>query len=177
MHHPRPIPNPEAAARYDGPSKTQLKKVMQELQDLGIALLDLPQSAFDELDLDARLRDALEELRKLKDRSARKRQAQFVGKLMRDTDTEPLRRALDANRATHAREVQTLKQIELWRARLLGGDAALDAFAKAHPSADVSALRVLVREAQRERTTEAGNGKAYRELFAHLRRVLQAAQA
>lgn len=95
---PRPIPNPDAAARYAGPSKTQVKKDMLELQELGLALGELPTVQFNALDLDQPLRDALVELKRLRNFSARKRQGQFIGKLLRGRDVAPLQRALAARR-------------------------------------------------------------------------------
>lgn len=163
---------------FDGPSRTQLKNESEALQDLGVALLELPAAQFDALDLDERLRNALIELRRLGNhRGARKRQAQYVGKLMRNTDVEPLQRALDERRNNAAREVRALKNVEIWRERLLSDDAgALDAWLRQHPQADAPTFRALVAHARREHAARADGSDAApryaRELFKALREAM-----
>lgn len=167
-----------------GPSKTQLKKAMLELQDLGAALLQLPEATLAGLPMEDRLRDALRELRRLTNHGARKRQLQFVGKLMRDEDVAPYRRALAEMQAGKARDLLALKEIERWRERLLADDEALAAWAKDHPASDTPQFRALVRNARRERVqalataarkhTEPDNGPFFRALFKALRTALPA---
>jgi ribosome-associated protein len=83
----------EPEEQYDGPSKTQLKNAMLELQDLGVTLLELPEEQIDLLiDEVGPLREAMRDLRRITAHGARKRQASYVGKLLRDVDVEPLRR-------------------------------------------------------------------------------------
>lgn len=173
----RPPPSPPAGG--DAPSKTQVKKALLELQDFGLALLDLPDATLDGLAMPGRLRDALHELRRMHAHGARKRQAQYVGKLLRDADLAPLRRALAAQREGRVLESRVLRQIETWRERLLAGDAALADWATAHPRSDLARLRALVRSARREQAVvpdarggPGGRGRAYRELFQALRAVL-----
>jgi ribosome-associated protein len=176
---------PEPDAFSDGPSKTQLKRAMTELQDLSIALLDLPDAQLDQIEIDEPLRDALRELRGIRSHGAKRRQAQYVGKLMRNADEEPLRQALDAYRMGKSRDAQAFKEIEHWRERLLASDEALTAWTQAYPGADTQQLRSLIRNARRDlaaaraadSTGEAPphKGRAYRELFQKLRATLQSA--
>lgn len=176
----RPAPEPDAFP--DGPSKTQLKRVMHELQDLGVALLELPDAQLDEIEMEDQLRDALRELRRLRTFEAKRRQSQYVGKLLRLADDEPLRRAIDAYRLGKTREAAALHDVERWRDRLIADDEAITAWVAEHPEGDVQQLRTLIRNARREVTaahavdTEGGaprKGRAYRELFQKLRAVLQ----
>ena len=168
--------------QYDGPSKTSLKKAMLELQDLGAALLTLPEATLAALPMDDLLREALRDLRKLTNHGAHKRQLQFVGKLMRNEDVEPFRKALAEMQAGQARNIRALKDIDQWRERLLTDKAALTAWTTLYRNNDTPQFRSLVRNAQREREqslataarthTKAANGKFYRELFKALRETL-----
>lgn len=165
-----------------GPSKTSLKKEMLELQDLGAALLQLPEIKLARLEMDDLLRTALRDLRRLTNHGARKRQLQFVGKLMRNEDVAPYRQALAALHAGQVRNLNALKDIERWREQLLTGDEGLAAWAKAHPEADTLQFRSLVRNARRERLlaietarrnhTEPSKGPFFRSLFKALRDAL-----
>lgn len=165
-----------------GLSKTQLKAEMQELQALATALLDLPDPQLDEIEMADNLREALRELRKLKTYEARRRQAQYVGKLVRDADPQPMREAIEAYRMSRTRAANALHEVEQWRERLLADDQAVTAWFEAHPATDTQRLRSLIREARREvaatlavnpyAATDARKGKAYRELFKSLRDAL-----
>ena len=156
----------------EGPSKTQVKKAMLELQDLGLALIGLPQAHYDALPLDERLGDALADLRRITAHGARKRQMQYVGKLLRGYDVEPFRKALATVQESRVRDVRALREIEQWRERLIAGDDAWAAWSALKPAAATPRLQGLIRDARRERGNGA-NGHAFREMF----RVLQAALA
>ena len=179
----RPAPEPDAFP--DGPSKTQLKRAMTGLQDLSVALLDLPDAQLDQIEMDERLRDALRELRSIRSNGAKRRQAQYVGKLMRNADEEPLWQALDAFRMGKTRDAQAFQEIERWRERLLASDTELNAWISAYPASDAQQLRTLIRNARRDiaaaRAADPGSdaaqtkGRAYRELFQRLRATLQSA--
>lgn len=168
---------------YDGPSKTQVKREMHELQDLGLALLGLPAAQRDAIAMDDRLREALRQYHRMPTREAKRRHMQYVGKLLRDTDSEPARLALEQIKAG---ETRVLLESERWRERLLAQDEALTDWVKAHPATAIQPLRALIRNARRELAalpadvggTPAARGKcrAYRELFQVLRAAL-AAQA
>ena len=164
------------------PSKTQLKNAMLELQDLGAALLTLPEATLATLEMNDLLRTALRDLRRLTNHGAHKRQLQFVGKLMRNEDVAPYRKALAEMQAGQVRNIRALKDIEQWRERLLTDEDALGAWTATYPASDTPQFRSLVRNAQRERAqslstaarthTEPSNGRFFRELFKVLRAVL-----
>jgi ribosome-associated protein len=166
-------------------SKTQLKKSMQDLQDLGKALIELPQQRLDALDLPESLREALHELRRVRSHEGRRRQLQYVGKLMRKVDPEPLREAVAAQRMPSARETLALHQAELWRDRLIADDKVLTDWMAQFPDTDAQQLRSLIRSARKEAmaaasdpaahglTGEPRKGRAYRDLFRIVRSALE----
>lgn len=154
------------------PSKTRRKAAMHELQDLGEALVALDARRFAELAAEAglpdRLVDAIVAARTITAWGARKRQLQYVGKLMRDVDPDPIRRRLDA--WAHGHDLDTARQhaLESLRERLLAEPAALDELAADHPGLDRARLAGLIARAR----TERGSGApphAYRELFRELK--------
>jgi ribosome-associated protein len=101
---PHRDPEVDPPVEYDGPSKSQVKRDFHALQDLGLELLELSDATLAALIDDERLLGALRELRRVRDqRGARKRQVQYVGKLLRDEDITPLRAALAARRAPGSR--------------------------------------------------------------------------
>lgn len=173
----------EPEDQYDGPSKTQLKNAMLELQDLGVTLLELPEEQLDQLITgDGPLREAMLDLRRITAHGARKRQASYVGKLLRDVDTEPLRKALAVWHTHKARDVRALREIEQWREKMIGSDAGWEEWVKRYPLGDSKQLRALVRDARRDRemakvTGESQNGRAFREMFKMVRETLLAPKA
>lgn len=185
-HHSPAAPDGEPFLEAPKPSKTQLKKVSHDLQALGEALLELPAQKLARLPMPERLLDALNELRRIKNFEGRRRQLQFVGKLMRDVDPEPLREAVAEQRLPSARQTLALHQAEVWRDRLIDGDAALTEWLDAHPADDAQSLRTLVRNARKEAQQAAAaqahdgaverKGRHYRDLFQHVKSALEAAQ-
>ena len=173
---------PDAAA--EGPSKTQIKKAMHELQDLGAELLELPEAQLETIDMEEQLRDALREIRHIRSFEARRRQEKYIGKLLRQTDPEPFREAIAAHRLARTRDAMALKEVERWRERLLADDEGVAAWFAAYPAGDTPQLRALIRNARRELaaskpadpSSHAGGskGRFYRELFQKLRTVMQA---
>ncbi|HEY8243624.1 MAG TPA: ribosome biogenesis factor YjgA [Casimicrobiaceae bacterium] len=155
----------------DRPSKTQLKREMDALQDLGETLVGLDASRLAELDLPERLVDAISLARGITRHEARRRQMQYVGKLMRHVDAAPIRATLERWDTVPQAEKARFASIERWRARLLDDAQAIDAFVAAHPSADRDALARAIVAALAER---AGGGapRAFRELFRLLRHAV-----
>ena len=153
---------------HDGPSKSQQKREMRELQRLGEELIELPETQLAALDLPERLRDAVELARRITSHGAQKRQRQYIGRLMRDLDPVPLRAALEKLRGTDKASKAWFQECERWRDRLLAeGDMALAEFMGRHPQADRPHLRRLVREAMED--SAAGRPPRHaRELFRYL---------
>lgn len=166
------------------PSKSALKRQMHDLQDLGQALLDLPTSRSDRLDLPEILRDAMAEFRRTRSHEGKRRQLQYIGKLMRKVDPEPIREAVAAFQLGHAQDALTLHQAERWRDELLADDQAVTRWMNAHPDTELQVLRNLVRAARKDRAAQAERpgeaarqGRAYRELFQLVREGLAQAAA
>jgi len=151
--------------RDDAPSKTRLKRESHELQALGAALGAQSRARLAGLDLPEPLADALEQLRTIRAHGARRRQLQYIGRLMREVDPAPLRAALEAWEAPSREAVAQHREAELWRERLVAGtDDEVTAFVTAHPGVDVQRLRTLVRSVRTDRA--AGRApRNYRELF------------
>jgi ribosome-associated protein len=173
-------PPPADAAQDDAapaPSKSQLKRESHELQRLGEALAQLPDDRLGPLALPEALYDALLEYRRTRSHEGRRRQLQYVGKLMREVDPAPLRDAVAASRLGSARDTLRLHEAERWRDALLAGaDDALTRWLNEHPAADAQRLRSLLRAAQREgaQPVETRNPRPYRELYQFLRHTLDA---
>jgi ribosome-associated protein len=159
-----------SAMQDDVPSKTKRKQAMHELQALGVALVALPQAQRAALGLPAELADAVAEAQQITSREGRRRQLQYIGRLMRELDPVPIRAGLDRIAGRSAEDNARHHRLEQWRARLLDDDAALTDFASAHPTADLQALRALIRNARREQE-EGRPPRAFREIYRVLREV------
>lgn len=162
---------------YDDPfdetpiSKSQRKRDAHALQALGEALVKLNKSALSQIPLSDDLRNAIEEAQHLPQRGALKRQLQYIGKLMRQSDVEPIRDAYEKVTNSYREDVEHHHILEQWRDRLLTeGDAALEQLLTEHTEIDRQHLRQLIRSANQE----AARGKpprAARELFRYLRQI------
>jgi ribosome-associated protein len=157
----------DAAAGYDRPSKTQLKKEMHELQSLGEALVALPDNRVVDLAISERLRDAVAEYKRTRSFEGKRRQMQYIGKLMRKDDVEPIREAVAAMQLGHAKDSLALHEAERWRVELLASDEALTRWTSEHPTSDLQQLRSLIRAARKDAAAvpEQRSGRAYREPF------------
>jgi ribosome-associated protein len=150
------------------PSKTKIKKQMHELRDLGQELTELSKDQISKLDIPESLRDAIKEMHRIKSFGAKRRQIQYIGKLMRDIDTAPILAKLDTWKGVSKQHIGYMHQVERWRERLLAGDTALTELLAQYPETDVQRLRTLIRNALKEK--EAGKpAKNYREIFQILR--------
>ena len=148
------------------PSRNELKKQMQDLQELGEAVASLPPDRLDALKIDERLRDAIDELRRTRSFEGKRRQVQYIGKLMKLEDPEPLREAVASYRVGSAKDTLAMHQAEYWRDQLLADDEALANWVKEYPATDVQQLRSLVRSARKEKLEPgARHGRSYRDLF------------
>lgn len=154
------------------PSRTRRKLDDQALQALGEALVGISTENLAELALPERLHEAIIEARSISRFGARRRQMQYIGRLMREEgDGETIRQRLDAWNGVSVAETARLHLIERWRLKLLKDDAALEELIAACPRADVQQLRTLIRNAKRE--AQAGKPpKSFREIFHVLRSLL-----
>lgn len=157
----------------DRPSKSERKRQSDELQALGEALIELPASELEALPLPDNLRDAVELARRITAHGGLYRQKQYIGKLMRKIDAEPIRAALAEKRNRERVAAMQFRRIEHWRDRLLAeGPAAFAPLgAEAKGSVDGALLTQLIERARAERATEQ-SPHAARELFRVLRDIL-----
>jgi len=152
-------------------SKTRRKHAMLALQQLGVRLTELNSARLSELALPERLADAIASARSLSGHEARRRQMQYVGRLMRDIDPAPIEAALARWTQAPNAEKARLADVERWRERLLHEPGALDALCTAQPTADRAALQDLVARAASERS-RGSPPHAFRELFRALNSLL-----
>jgi len=152
-------------------SKSQRKRDMDELKKLGMELLEFSDDALRQLQLPETLLEAIRTGQRITSNNARKRQMQYIGKLLKDIDAAPLHEAVDARthqHATHTREFHLLE--ELRDKLVLEGDKALPAVLALFPRTDRQHLRKLIRQARKEQETRQPP-RASRLLFRYLREL------
>lgn len=171
-----------------GATKTDLKREMEALQALGAELLTLRTDLFTRLDLPEKLQEALAEARRITNFEGRRRQMQFIGKLMRKLDDDEIaaiQAALDEQKSGSAAEKLALHQAGHWRDRLIAADDALPLWMQQYPGTDTQQMRALIRQARKDAPPEdkaavsqglaPRKGRAYRELFQLVREQMSAA--
>ena len=169
-------------------SKTDAKRESEELQALGEQLLTLRSDLFKPLPLPDKLAEALADAKRITHFEGKRRQMQFIGKLMRQLDEETLqavRHALDLQRLGHSYDTEQLHQAEQWRDRLIASDEAVQEWIAHHPGTDTQQLRALVRQARKDAVPAdkaavsqglaPRQGRAYREVFQLVKSTLKAA--
>lgn len=152
-------------------SKSEIKRQMTALQKLGEELVALPASKLDQLDLPETLRDAVNQAKRITAHGGLRRQMQYIGRLMRITDAQPIAEQLNAWRGDSAEVIAEFHRMENWRTRLLADDVALTEFVDIYPQADAQQLRTLVRNARRE-AAAAQAPKSSRALFKLIRELV-----
>ena len=152
-------------------SKSQLKREMEAVQAIGERLITLKPEQLQQLDLPDTLRDAVELAKRITSHGALRRQKQYIGKLMRNIEIEPIEaKCAEWERGNRAQTAK-LHQLERWRERLLADDKALGELIEAYPQADVQHLRTLMRNAKKEQAANKPP-KSSRELFKVLRDLM-----
>jgi ribosome-associated protein len=158
---------------YDGPSKSSRKRAAHAAQDLGEELIRMRDSDLEALDLPESLVDAVREARRITSRGGLARQRQYIGKLMRDVDPEPIRTYLASLNTISARDAERFKRVEGWRERLITeGATALAELERERPGLDHDEWARRISAAHEERVRTAATGAAGRELFRALRTLL-----
>ncbi len=157
---------------YSGPSKSALKRQMIALQEIGESLTQLTDKQLVNVPIeDERLLIAIKETHQIKSNSARKRQLQYIGKLMRNTDVEAIERALRVMYKHKQNKNDTFHQLEELRDNILKqGVAGIEQVVIRWPSADRQQLRQLVLQHQRELKNNKPPA-ASRKLFKHLQEL------
>lgn len=152
------------------PSKTRRKEAMHELQDLGAALVELSTGQLKRIDLPEEILEAVKDWQRFTKHEARRRQLQYIGKLMRNIDPEPIVAGLALLRGESAEETARLHRRERLRSRLLEDEKVLSEIAASWPHADLTLLRQLRRNALKEQ--EAGKPpKSFRQIFQVLKEL------
>ncbi|MDP2827829.1 MAG: ribosome biogenesis factor YjgA [Sulfuricellaceae bacterium] len=155
-------------------SRSQNKRDAEALQDIGERLIKLNNAQLNQLgqlDIPEKLLDAVREAKRLTANGAIRRQKQYIGKLMRNTDPTPILEKFAEWDGSSREQAAKFHQLERWRDRLLTDDKAISALVLAHPAADVQRLRTLVRNAHKELAANRPP-KSSRELFKELRHLI-----
>ncbi len=171
-------------------SRTDLKRESAELQKLGESLMGLRADLFEPLGLPEKLVEALRDAARITNFEGKRRQMQFVGKLMRKLEDEQLaaiRTALEVQQRGSAADTLALHEAERWRDDLIARDEALSAWLERFPDTDAQQLRSLVRQARKDkpapdqdavsRGLAPRQSRSYREVFQLVREQLRAAAA
>ena len=132
------------------PSKTKQKEAMHELRDLGAELVELSVGQLKRINLPENIFDAVRECQKITAHGARRRQIQYLGKLMRSVDDEPIRAGLALLRGESSAETARLHRLERLRVKLLEDESTLSDIAALWPAVDLQHLRQLRRNAIKE---------------------------
>lgn len=162
----------DEATDFEQKSKSRLKREMISVQDLGEELVELPIRLLQRFDLPESLLDAIEAARAMSARGARKRQLQYIGRLMREVDAEPIRKVMDDIKHGQVHAAQQLHLIERWRERVLSeGDDAIQALCEEYPETDRQRVRQWLRAVEQERAANKPPTAA-RALFQYLRELV-----
>jgi len=153
------------------PSKTKVKQQMHALQDIGKELVTLNKDQLAQLDLPESLRGAIREMHRIKKFGAIRRQMQYIGKLMRHVDPDPIVAKLDIWKGRSNQHVAYTHQLERWRDRLLDNSDALTTLLDEFPNANAQHLRNLIRNARKEKETNKPP-KSFREIYQTLREII-----
>jgi ribosome-associated protein len=175
----------------EGLSRTDRKKDSDDRQDFGVELLTLRSELIERLNTQGhmtdQLREALVEARRITNFEGKRRQMQYVGKLMRklsEASVEAVRDALNEQRMGSTKDTLALHLAESWRDRLMADDAALQEWMNEYPSTDSQQLRALVRQARKDDVTTKADiakgllprqSRSYREIFQLIKEQLNLA--
>lgn len=163
--------SPEKQAQVK--SKSQQKREAEDLQKAGEKLLNLPKQVRAKMGIPETLQQALDHANKLTSRSAGRRQRQYIGRLMRELDTENLLKQLAQYEELNSKKNTEFHLAESWRDKIIQGDDELiSEFLASYPQAERQKLRQLVRQVRLE-TQKQAPPKASRLLFRYLREILQ----
>ncbi len=152
-------------------SKTQRKKESHALQELGKQLVELNDEQLARMPLEPSLEAAIVEMRRIRHREARRRQLQFIGRLMHEADLDGIQAVMDQFNHQSRASVQLHHKSEQWRDRLLAEPDAVQTFIDEHPGVEIQHLRQLIRQAQKE-ASQNKQPTSSRKLFKIIRDTL-----
>ena len=153
-------------------SKTRRKRQMRELQDVGAGLVELSEVELARIDMPEELREAVIECRRITKHEGRRRQMQYIGKIMRNIDAGPIAAQLAELEAPSRRQTAVFHVAERWRDEIMGEPGAIERFMKEFPEADANRLRELAEKAREEKRASKPP-RSFRDLFHVLNGLLQ----
>lgn len=163
---------------YDKPSKSQVKRELHALVDLGQELINLSDNRLNLLNLDEKLRDAITLAQKINSREGKRRQIHYIGKLLRKENTQDIKQQLIVWQQGSKSETRAMHRLESLRDQLIDNDDVLTELLSMYPNLDIQVLRSHIREARKEvrKNTELNEGvepakKHYRALFQMLKQI------
>ena len=152
----------------EGPSKSELKRRMTALQKLGEKLVNLSPDSLAKIPMDDTLKTAILAAQAISSHEAKRRQLQFIGRLMRDADAAPIEAAIQVLESKSKLNKAKFHQMERWRDTLIAEeDDAVQRFLEQYPSADRQQLRQLTRNAKK--ASKGGDT----ELFRYIRKIVE----
>ncbi|MBK1780850.1 ribosome-associated protein [Advenella sp. WQ 585] len=164
---------------YDRPSKSQIKRELHAILDLGKQVIELPYDKVKQLPLDEKLLDAIKTAQKTPGREGKRRQIHYVGKLMRTADIDAIRQQLDVWENGSKEITAHMHRLETLRDRLIASDEELTVLLSEYPQVDIQQFRALIRAARKEQAannalpdTQEPQKKHYRALFQALKSIL-----
>jgi ribosome-associated protein len=158
------------------PSKTQRKREMEALQQIGVELVQLNADQLAQIELPEILLEAVREGQRIRDFEGRRRQMQYIGRLMREVDPDPIRARLAQWSGVAGEQTALQHRAERWRRRLLDEEGALASFAIEYPRSDLQHLRSLVASVERDKAS-GRPPRNYRELFRVVRDIVAKSSA
>lgn len=164
-------PEADEEDEYRGPSKSMLKRIQLELQDLGKEMTKLSPEQLQKVGLPEDVYVEIIEYRRMKSFGAQRRQLQLIGKKMRDLDPAAVREAIDRATGESKTAVALHHRCERLRDQMLEDDGAVKKFIDEHPDIDIQGLRQMVRTARKERELQKPL-KNYRALYQLLHELL-----
>lgn len=154
-------------------SKTQQKKAVEAMQKMGLKLTKLSDDERIRLNLPDALEKAIKEYQRIKSNGALRRQAQYIGRLMRSLDCNLLQNQLDALLEDKSKANVNFAKAESWREALLSGDKqSLTNFISEFPQCDVQALRQIMTKAINEQKKGSNLG-ARKKLFRMIKQYIE----
>ncbi|AIL32975.1 ribosome biogenesis factor YjgA [Basilea psittacipulmonis] len=154
------------------PSKSQIKRELHAILDLGKELVDLPEGKLKQLPLSEKTLENIFLAQKISAHGGKKRQIHYVGKLLRTEDIDSIQRLLETWKNGSKEETAHMHRLEMLRDRLIASDAELTTFLSNYPQADIQKLRATIRAARKEQTQENAPKKHYRALFQELKLII-----
>jgi ribosome-associated protein len=154
------------------PSKSERKRAMTALQDVGLQLVTLNASQLAQIELPELLHDAVLAAQRISNFEGRRRQLQYIGRLMRNIDAAPIIAKLEQWHGASRENTTLLHQAEAWRERLLTDDNAITQFATAFTTTDLQHLRSLIASVKRDQS-QGHPPKKYRELYRVIRQIIE----